>query len=440
MTQLRIQPATKPLSGAITAPGDKSIGHRAVMLGALADGEVRITGLGRGADNRATARALKQLGVEMREQDGTLIVVGAGRRGLRAPESFIDCGNSGTSMRLLCGLLAAQPFLSRLTGDASLQRRPMKRIVEPLRLMGADIEGDTAPLTIRPVRKPLRGIEYVLPVASAQVKSALLLAGLYADGRTTLTEPGPSRDHTERMLRYLGAPVLSEPGGVTRLDPTGWEPVLDAKPIHVPGDPSSAAFAVVAALLAGGDPVTVEGVCINPTRTGFIDALRIMGAAVTVRGAGNPGGEPVGDLVVERGAGEPLSGATIEGALVVRCIDEIPILAVAAAAAEGVTWFRDVAELRVKESDRIATTAAMLRAFGIEVDEQPDAFAVHGRGGAPFTPAIVDAAGDHRIAMAAAVAGLRASGESRVDDAANVATSYPGFVDAMRSLGADITD
>jgi len=440
VTQFRIQPPTAPLSGTITAPGDKSVGHRAVMLGALAGGEVRITGLGRGADNRATSRAFKQLGVEMREDGDALIVVGAGRRGLRAPEGFIDCGNSGTSIRLMAGLLAAQPFLSRLTGDESLRRRPMKRIVEPLRLMGADIEGDTPPLTIRPVRKALQGIDYVLPVASAQVKSALLLAGLYAEGRTTLTEPGPSRDHTERMLRYLGAPVLSEPDGVTRLDPTGWEPVLDARPIHVPGDPSSAAFIVVAALLAGGDPVVVQGVCINPTRTGFIDALRAMGATVTVRSTGNPGGEPVGDLVVERRAGQPLAAATIEADLVVRCIDEIPILAVAAAAAQGVTWFRDVSELRIKESDRIATTAAMLRAFGVHVEEQSDAFAVHGRGGDSFTPAIVDAAGDHRIAMAAAVAALRASGPSQVDDAANVATSYPGFVNALQTLGADIRD
>lgn len=439
MRSYRIEPAAGPLSGTLRAPGDKSIGHRAVLLAAIADGPVTVTGLGAGADNRATARAMRQMGVEFDRRGDELVVQGGGLHGLRAPAAAIDCGNSGTTMRLLCGLLSAQPFAATLTGDASLRRRPMARVVEPLRRMGADITGDTAPVRIRPAAGPLRGIDYALPVASAQVKSALLLAGLYADGATRIAEPGPSRDHTERMLRFLGAPVRAEPGRVTVLDPAGWDRRLAARSLAVPGDPSSAAFAIAAAVVAGGAPVRVRGVCLNPTRTGFIDALRAMGADVRVDGAGERGGETVGDVVVDgRAAG--LRGIEVERDLLVRCVDEVPVLAAVAAVADGETWFRDAAELRVKESDRIATTAAMLRAFGVEVDERDDALGVRGRAGAPLAAADVDAAGDHRIAMAAVVAALAADGPCRVRDVANVATSYPEFADHMRALGVTLTE
>jgi 3-phosphoshikimate 1-carboxyvinyltransferase len=433
-----VQPATAPLAGRFAAPGDKSIGHRAVMLGALCSGAVTISGLGSGADNRGTTRALMQLGVRCRAtDDGLLAVDGVGLRGLQAPVDVIDCGNSGTAIRLLCGLLAAQPFDTVLTGDESLRSRPMGRVVEPLARMGARIERDRAPLTVR-ASAGLRGIDYRLPMASAQVKSALLLAALYADGPTRLTEPGPSRDHSERMLRYLGAPVRSEAGGVTVLDPTGWSRRLEPRPLEVPGDPSSAAFALVAALLVGGAPLQIDHVVVNPTRTGFLDALSAMGAGIAATDAHDRCGEPVANLVVDTAGPTPLTAADVTGDLLVRCIDEVPVLAVAAAVAEGTTWFRDAEELRVKESDRIATTAAMLRAFGVEVVQERDSFAVVGRGGERLKAAQIDSAGDHRIAMAATVAALAADAETRIDDVDNVATSFPGFVEVMRGLGAQI--
>jgi 3-phosphoshikimate 1-carboxyvinyltransferase len=422
------------LRGVARAPGDKSIGHRSIMFGALASGPVRITGLGGGADNRGTARAFAQLGVSMRSDGDALRVEGAGVHGLRAPGDVIDCGNSGTTIRLMCGLLAGQRFDTVLTGDESLRQRPMRRVTEPLAQMGARIDGDTAPLTIHAAAGPLRGIDYAMPIASGQVKSAVLLAALYAEGETRVIEPGPTRDHTERMLRYLGAPVRSEGGGVARFDPAEWNGELAARPIEVPGDPSSAAFLIAAAVLAGADDVRVENVCLNPTRTGFLDALAAMGAVVHIESRRDGGPEPTGDLRVAGSDRAALRATTIDGNLVVRSIDEIPILAVVAAMAEGTTWFRNVAELRVKESDRIATTAAMLRAFGVTVDEQPDAFAVHGRAGQPFTPARVDAAGDHRIAMSATVAALAATADSRIDDVTNVATSYPAFLEALTGL------
>jgi 3-phosphoshikimate 1-carboxyvinyltransferase len=348
-------------------------------------------------------------------------------------------------MRLLCGLLGAQRFASILTGDSSLRSRPMRRVAEPLAAMGASIAGEAGarpgelypPLRIAAAPGPLRGISYSLPIASAQVKSALLLAALYADGETRLSEPGPSRDHTERMLRYLGCPVATDGAGTTRLVPTGWDRRLEARPIDVPGDPSSSAFLVAAGLVVGAGPVMVRRVCVNPTRTGFLDALRAMGASIAETLTTEGGPEPVADLVARGGPAE-LTAADVSGELMVRSLDEIPILAVVAARASGTTWFRDAAELRVKESDRIATTAAMLRAFGVEVEERADAFAVQGMAGRPFKAARVDAAGDHRIAMAAAIAALAADGPSRIDDVANVATSFPTFVDLLQILGARI--
>jgi len=433
-----VQPASGPLSGTVAAPGDKSLGHRAVSFGSLCNGAVEVRGLGSGADNRGTARAMAQMGVPMRESGGALVIDGVGLRGLSAPSGSVDCGNSGTTMRLLCGLLAAQSFESVLVGDASLSKRPMRRVVDPLHRMGAHIDGERAPLSIHPPPSGLRGIDYALPVASAQIKSALLIAALYADGATRVAEPGPSRDHTERMLRYLGVPVISEADRVTVLDPISFAGELEAAPIEVPGDPSSAAFVVAAALLVGARDVRVGRVCVNPTRTGFLDALSAMGAQVVLDRREESCGEQVSDLVVSSSAPALLGSTTIGGDLIVRSIDEVPILAVLAATADGATWFRDAGELRVKESDRIATTAAMLRAFGVEVDEEQDAFCVHGRAGAPLSAGHVDAAGDHRIAMAATVAALIADGPSRIDDVANVATSFPGFVEAMGSLGASI--
>jgi 3-phosphoshikimate 1-carboxyvinyltransferase len=417
----------------VRVPGDKSIGHRAILFGALADGVVEVTGLSGGQDNARTRAAMAALGVAIEDRGpGAVRVRGVGVDGLRAASDVIDCGNSGTSMRLLCGVLAGQTFASRMTGDASLVTRPMRRVVEPLRAMGARIDGAGkdgkpgevyAPLAIAPAPGRLRGGRFDLAIASAQVKSALLLAGLYADGAVAVSEPGPSRDHTERMLAHMGAPLRVD-GAVATIDAAGWDRRLAAAPVAVAGDPSSSAFLVAAALLAGGR-ATVEGVCVNPTRTGYLEVLAAMGAAVEHAEVGEVGGEPTATLIA-RGGGA-LRGTIVEGDVVVRAIDEVPILAVVAGLAHGVTEFRDCGELRVKESDRIATTAAMLRALGVGVEERPDGLVVEGRGGRPFAAARVDAHGDHRIAMAAAVAALAADGPCRIDDVDNVGTSFPGF-------------
>ena len=453
MTSYVIEPAQGAIVGDVEVPGDKSIGHRAAILGALASGEVKITGMGRGSDNRNTLRAAAALGAAVTEGGGEIRIHGLGLDRLRPPKGPIDCGNAGTGMRLLAGILAGQPFSSTLMGDESLSRRPMRRIADPLARMGAWVRGNDGarrgevypPLSIEgPKGERLRGIHCTLDVASAQVKSAVLLAALFAEGRTTVQEPGPSRDHTERMLRYLGAPVQAPVqafgGGGARevwLDPAGWDRVLAARSLNVPGDPSSAAFLLAAGLMAPRGDVIVRGVCVNETRTGFLDALAAMGARVDRLNERDAGGEPVADLRIADGAGA-LRAATLGGELVVRAIDELPILAVVAARAEGATSFRDAAELRVKESDRIATTAAMLRALGVEVEERPDGFTVIGRGDRPFEPGRIDAAGDHRIAMSAAVAALAASGPVRVDDVDNVATSFPEFPAVFAALGAAI--
>lgn len=453
MTAFVVEPAKKPLLGHVTVPGDKSISHRALLLGALCDGPVRIRGLGAGEDNRATARAMHDMGAAVTgldalgEAEGAEVVVsGAGLGGLRAAGGDIDCGNAGTAMRLLCGLLAGQRFDSTLFGDASLHRRPMRRVIDPLSEMGARITGASGarpgelypPLRVAAASGPLQAIDYRLPVASAQIKSAVLLAGLHADGVTRVTEPGSTRDHTERMLRHMGAPVRVQ-GRVIELDTRGWDRRLGAGVIEVPADPSQAAFVLAAAVVAGVERVTVGRVCINPTRTGFLDVLGDMNALVEMEAMQQGGPEPVADLSVSRGAGDALQATEVAGDLTVRAIDELPILAVIAARARGVTRFRDAAELRVKESDRIATTCAMLRALGCEVEEQPDGFAVEGMPERRFQPARIDAAGDHRIAMAGAVAGLAAAGPVRIDDVACVDTSFPGFAGVLAGLGADIT-
>ncbi len=447
MSSFIVQPASRPLAGTVAVPGDKSIGHRAVICAALADGVTTIRGLSGGEDNARTLRAVRALGVEVEATAGELRLTGVGIDGLRAPDGPIDCGNSGTCMRLLAGLLAGQPFASTLTGDPSLSARPMRRIVDPLSQMGAAISGASGdragevypPLSIagRERRARLDPIDYAMPIASAQVKSAVLFASLYAGGPCRVVEPGSSRDHTERMLAHLGAPVRSLPGGIVESDPSSWDRRLLASEIAVPGDPSSAAFLLAAALVAGADRVRVRGVCVNPTRTGFLDALAGMGARVSRREGEPPGAEPSADLEVESGAASCLRGADVSGDLTVRSIDEIPILAVVAARAEGVTAFRDAAELRVKESDRIATTVAMLRSFGVEAEERSDGFEVRGTDRS-LRGARIDAAGDHRIAMAAAVAALVAEDEVRVDDVDNVSTSFPDFVETMTRLGVDI--
>jgi 3-phosphoshikimate 1-carboxyvinyltransferase len=436
--KLIVEPATRPLSGTVTIPGDKSIGHRALLFSLMSSTPIRVRGLGDGADNGRSAKAITALGARIEREADALIIHGTGLDGMRAPAAPIDCGNSGTTIRLLCGLLAGQKFATTLFGDDSLSKRPMGRVIEPLAQMNAKISGagGMPPLVVGPATGPLTAIEYVLPMASAQVKTAILLAGLYADGATSTTEPGPSRDHSERMLAYLGAPVFVD-GRRTTVDTRNWGRQIAGSDFEVPSDPSSSAFLVAAALVAGATEVRLPNVCINPTRTGFLDAIKAMGGTVELENARSTGPERVADLVV-RGAAAELRGTEISGDMSVRSIDELPILAVLAARARGTTTVRNAEELRVKESDRIATTCAMLRAFGIECEAKPDGFVVEGRPDGPLKAGAVHADGDHRIAMAGAIAGLVADGQSVIDDADNVATSYPGFAAALTSLGATI--
>ncbi|HVX03992.1 MAG TPA: 3-phosphoshikimate 1-carboxyvinyltransferase [Rhodanobacteraceae bacterium] len=421
-------PTARPLRGEIAVPGDKSISHRAIMLSALADGTSRITGFLEGEDTHATARIFAQMGVRIEAPlSGERIVHGIGLHGLRAPEGVLDCGNSGTAMRLLCGVLAGQAFDSVLTGDESLSRRPMQRVAKPLAQMGASIElaeTGTPPLRIRGGRS-LRGIEYASPIASAQVKSAVLLAGLYADGQTSVTESRPTRDYTERMLAAFGWPIESGPG---RAQLSGGH-ALYATDIDVPADFSSAAFFVVAATLVPGSELVLRHVGMNPRRTGLLHVLRAMGANIAEEKQRETGGEPVADLVVRYA---PLRGIDVPVAHVADMIDEFPVLFVAAACAEGVTKIQGAEELRVKESDRIAVMATGLRALGIRVDESQDGAMIDGsrlRGGR------VESHGDHRCAMAFAVAGAVANAPVTIRDCANVATSFPGFVDLANGCG-----
>ncbi len=443
--KLVVQPQTRPLGGTVVIPGDKSIGHRSLLFSLLSSSPIRVRGLGDGADNGRSAKAITSLGARIEKDGDAFTIHGTGIDGMTEPSTAIYCGNSGTTIRLLCGLLAGQRFATRLVGDESLTKRPMRRVIEPLQRMGASIVGVgqgadiTPPLVIGPALGRLTPIEYELPMASAQVKTALLLAALYADGVTSVTEPGPSRDHSERMLAYLGAPLVVR-GRLTTVDTRGWDrrlAPLDGDGFVVPGDPSSSAFLVAAALVAGASEVRLPDVCINPTRTGFLDVIAAMGGVVELENPRPAGPERVADLVVKGPAGS-LRATEIAGDLSVRSIDELPILAVLAARATGTTIVRDADELRVKESDRVETTCAMLRAFGVACEARPDGFAVEGAGDKPLSPGRVHADGDHRIAMAAAVAGLVATGETVIDDADNVATSYPGFADAMRTLGVTI--
>jgi 3-phosphoshikimate 1-carboxyvinyltransferase len=431
-----------PLRGTCRVPGDKSISHRALLFGALADGAVEARGLGRGGDNLSTAAALRALGVDIEIAGEEARVRGVGFAGLAAAAGPLDCGNSGTTIRLLMGLLAGRPFETELFGDASLTRRPMRRVAEPLRRMGATVEGRSEASRPGDVFPPVRvrggalaGIAYELPVASAQLKSALVLAGLQATGVTTLREPGRSRDHTERMLRAMGAPIAVDAGtGAVVVDPRGWNGRLRAIPIVIPGDLSSATFLFVAAATVAGSEVIVENVGLNPTRAGALDALVAMGADIDVAPASDAMGEPVGRVRVRASR---LRGTTIGGELALRSIDEIPALAVAAALAEGDTTFADLAELRVKESDRIVAIARELRRAGVAVAERPDGFVVQGLGGRTPAGGTVQPEHDHRIAMAGAVLGLSA-GDETVVPAADIATSFPTFAATLATLGAAI--
>ncbi len=417
-----------PLHGDARVPGDKSISHRAIMFAALAEGTSHIAGFLEGEDTRATARAFAQMGVRIEAPRASeRIVHGAGLHGLHTSATAIDCGNAGTGMRLLTGLLVGQQFDTTLIGDESLSQRPMRRVIEPLARMGAKIdanEGGLPPLRICG-KRALCGIAYELPVASAQVKSAILLAGLYANGETCVREPHPTRDYTERMLAAFGWPIEFG-AGWAKLD-GGHR--LGATDIRVPADFSSAAFFLVAATLVPGSELLLRDVGMNPRRTGLLHALRAMGADIAEINPRELGGEPVADLRVRAA---PLHGIDVPIELVPDMIDEFPILFVAAAVASGTTRISGAAELRVKESDRIAVMATGLRALGVRVEETADGAIIQG---GSLVGAEVDSAGDHRCAMSFAVAGLRARGPVRIGDCANVATSFPGFFELANSCG-----
>ncbi|MFZ5592815.1 MAG: 3-phosphoshikimate 1-carboxyvinyltransferase [Pseudomonadota bacterium] len=419
------------LCGKLRVPGDKSISHRSIMLGALAEGTTEISGFLEGEDSLATLNAFRDMGVSIEgPYDGCVTVHGVGLRGLKAPAAPLYLGNSGTSMRLLAGLLAGQSFDVVMTGDESLSRRPMKRVADPLNQMGARIEtGDkgTPPLRIHGGAQ-LKGMDYAMPMASAQVKSCLLLAGLYAEGRTCVTEPAPTRDHTERMLMGFGYPV--ECHGAKICVKGGGK--LSATRIDVPADISSAAFFMVGAVIADDSDLTLEHVGINPTRIGVINILRLMGADIEIHHPCEAGGEPVADIRVRSSR---LRGVDIPLDQVPLAIDEFPALFIAAACAEGETVLRGAEELRVKESDRIQVMADGLAALGIDARPTPDGMVI--RGGRP-TGGRIDSHGDHRIAMSFAMAALRASGPVMIDDCANVATSFPGFVELARNAGLGI--
>ena len=422
------------LRGRLRVPGDKSISHRAIMLGSLAEGTTIISGFLEGEDCLATLRAFRAMGVRIDGPDqGRVTVRGVGLRGLRAPADPLNMGNSGTSMRLMAGILAGQDFDSMLIGDASLTRRPMRRVTAPLAQMGARIESadsGTAPLRIRGGQR-LTGIDYPLPVASAQVKSCLLLAGLYAEGVTHITEPAPTRDHTERMLEGLGYPLVRENERSVALTGGGR---LTGTDMDLPADISSAAFFLVGASITPGSDLVLEHVGVNPTRDGVIEILRLMGADIERLNPHLAGGEPVADLRVRYA---PLHGIRIPEALVPLAIDEFPALFIAAACAQGKTILTGAEELRVKESDRIQVMAEGLSALGVVADPMPDGIVIQG---GPLSGGGTDSHGDHRIAMSFAMAALRAGGAIRIEDCANVDTSFPGFASLARGVGLAIQE
>ena len=436
-----ISESANPLRGTVRVPGDKSVSHRALMFGALAVGETNISGLLEGDDVLATAAAMRALGAQVtRGEDGTWQVFGCGVGGLAEPGNVLDMGNSGTAVRLLMGVLAGHAFPATLTGDASLRSRPMERIMKPLRDIGATFvsaEGGRLPITMTGAVDPLP-TAYEMPVASAQVKSAVLLAGLSVPGETVVIEPVPTRDHTERLLRHFGADVRVEddPDGRRRVTLVG-EPELEGRNVVVPADISSAAFPMVAALLVPGSAVTLTGVGTNPLRAGLMDTLRDMGGDLRLENSRDEDGEPVADVVVRAAK---LRGVDVPAGRVPSMIDEFPVLAVCAAHAEGTTRMTGLSELRVKESDRLAAMAQGLSACGVALEETEDTLTIFGDGKAPAGGAEIDSDLDHRIAMAFLVLGMASRDAVRVAQAETIATSFPGFADMMNGLGANMSE
>lgn len=421
MSETRIVTSSSPLRGEITVPGDKSISHRSIMLGSLAKGRTVVRGFLHGEDNHATLRAFRAMGIEINEdKGGVLTIAGKGLTGLQEPGDVLDCGNSGTTIRLMSGLLAGQKFFSVVTGDRYLRKRPMKRVVTPLSMMGGRIwgrgGGDLAPLAIQ--GGELEPIDYISPISSAQVKSAILLAALSCDGMTTVREPHLSRDHSERMLAYFGADIRPFDGGVSLVG----RPQLEGRDVDVPGDISSAAFFIVAALIVPGSELLIRNVGVNPTRSGIIDILRAMGGDIVLLDERIVSGEPVADLLVRASS---LRGIEIGGGVVPRAIDEFPVISVAASCAEGETIIRDAKELRVKETDRIAAMVTELSKLGATVEGTDDGMII--QGGTGLHGAAVDSFGDHRIAMSCAIAALRSSSAVTIHDTGCTATSFPDF-------------
>jgi len=426
MSEFVVEPCAG-IAGRVRVPGDKSISHRALMFGAIATGTTQVEGFLEGEDCLATLRAVASLGVNVqRPAAGEVVIEGVGLRGLGRPRSVLDMGNAGTAMRLFMGLLAAQGFDSELIGDESLMRRPMERVAKPLRAMGAQIETQDGrpPVRIRG-GAALRGLRYEMPMASAQVKSAILLAGLYAEGETTVVEPAVTRDHTERMLQSFGANVVARGGSATVLPAAQ----LEAARISVPGDFSSAAFFIVAACIGAREPFVIEGVGVNPTRTGLLEMLALMGADLRLVNHRSAGAEPIADIEVRPAR---LRGIRVPERLVPLAIDEFPAFFIAAACADGETVVTGAEELRVKESDRIAVMARGLDALGVPNEVRADGLSIEG---GPFGGGVVDSHGDHRVAMSFAVASLRASAPIEIRDVANVGTSFPGFASTARSVG-----
>jgi 3-phosphoshikimate 1-carboxyvinyltransferase len=423
-------PASKPLIGRIRVPGDKSIAHRAVLFNAIARGSAEVSGLPSGDDVRSTIRVCRALGCDVRDRDDSRVTVTGRAMQLESPQGVLDCGNSGTTMRLVMGLLAGTSVEAVLDGDASLCRRPMERVAAPLRAMGANVVTDDGHAPVRIGSAPLSAMSHELSVASAQLKSALLLAGLSASGETVVTEPAATRDHTELMLAAMGVAVARRGKSVAVVGPS----IPAATDVFVPGDPSSAAFFAVAATIVPGSELVVEDVCLNPTRTGFVEVLQRMGGDVRVVKTGVSGGEEVGEIHTKASR---LCGTVIEGEEIPRCIDEVPVLAVAAACATGTTEIRDAGELRVKESDRIATVAAMLGSLGCAVSERPDGLTIEGLGsggGVLSGGATVSTDGDHRLVMSAFVAALAADSRIEVDRADSAGISFPEFFRTLEEL------
>ncbi len=417
----------KKLRGEVTVPGDKSISHRGVMFGSIAEGTTEIRGYLQGADCLSTISCFRKMGVDIENNGDTVSVHGRGLRGLACPDSDLDCGNSGTTMRLICGILAAQDFAVTLTGDASIRKRPMGRVIEPLALMGAQIQSQggngRAPLTIR--GRALHGIHYTSKVASAQVKSAILLAGLYADGQTRVTEPYVSRDHSEIMLTHFGAHVCRE--GTTAIISPARE--LYGTLVKVPGDISSAAYFLCAGLIVPNSQILIKNVGVNPTRAGILKVIEAMGGQIPLLNERTDCGEPAADILV---CSSSLHGTVIEGSLIPTLIDELPMIAAMACFAEGTTVIRDAAELRVKESDRIEVMVQNLSAMGADVEATDDGMVI--RGGRPLHGAVIDSCQDHRVAMTFAVAGLCADGETKILGAECASISYPGFYKDLETL------